>query len=86
MQITFRDNSGGETFFELQRCTGLFCSNFATTATGNSTSVATAGSLYRYSDNNISAFVIYSYRVRACVTAAECTPWSNVQSRASVVG
>jgi titin len=58
IDLTWTDNSGNETGFRIERCTGVGCSNFAeiTTVSANVTT---------YADNGVTADASYTYRVRS---------------------
>jgi hypothetical protein len=73
--------SGVEAYFELQRCTGWFCTNF-TTIDQPAGSPGT-GAQVRVSDINTAPFVIYTYRVRACSSPTACSAWSSTRSGAA---
>ena len=58
----------GVTGYQVERCQGTGCSNFAQIATPNGTS---------YQDTTVSASTSYSYRVRATDAAGNLSPYSN---------
>jgi chitodextrinase len=61
----------GVTGYQIERCQGAACSNFAPLATSSTTS---------FSDLGLAASTSYSYRVRATDAAANLGPYSNAAS------
>src|SRR5262249_61579391 len=59
----------GVTGYQVERCQGAGCTNFAQIATPTATS---------YQDTSVSASTTYSYRVRAVDSAGKTGPYSNV--------
>ena len=72
MSLTWSDTAQDETGFEVQRCTGGGCTNFAnlTTLPANSTA---------YSDSGLTASTTYLYRVRS-VRNGDLSSWSEPAS------
>src|SRR5215475_6763157 len=66
------DNTG-VTGYQVERCSGTGCSNFAQIAT-------TTGTGTTYKDTSVSASTSYSYRVRATDAAGNLSPYSNTAS------
>ncbi len=62
VQLTWKDNSTNETGFEIERCTGAGCTNFARIRT-------VAANTTRYNDKTVAGATTYSYRVRATSSA-----------------
>lgn len=75
--ITWSDNSSDETAFEIERCIGMGCTDFALYATRNS-------SIWGpwFNDIDLAEVTTYSYRVRA-VNANGASAYSNVASAAT---
>ena len=74
ISLTWSDNSYDETGFEIERCIGLGCTDFALYATRDS-------SIYGpwFNDVGLAEITSYSYRVRA-VNAAGASAYSNIAS------
>ncbi|MFH1016804.1 MAG: fibronectin type III domain-containing protein [Pseudomonadota bacterium] len=67
--LTWQDNSTGETRFEIERCQGAGCTNYAP--------IAQVGSgVTTFTDTNVTSGNTYCYRVRAC-DANGCSGYSN---------
>ena len=67
--MSWTDNSGNESGFRIERCSGSACSNFA--------QIASVGANFNiYSDSGLPASAVYSYRVRA-YNAAGNSGYSN---------
>lgn len=75
IDLTWTDNSSDETKFELERCSGAACSNFAEI-------VEPATNAVSYSNTSLSASTSYSYRIRA-VNAAGNSPYSNTDTEST---
>jgi hypothetical protein len=72
IDLAWIDNSGNETGFKIERCTGAGCTNFA--------QIATVGAnVTRYSNTGLSASTTYTYRVRA-YNAGGDSDYSNTAS------
>jgi outer membrane protein assembly factor BamB len=69
----------GVTGYQVERCSGSGCTNFAqiSTTTGTGTS---------YKDTGVSASNSYSYRVRATDAAGNLSPYSNTASATTTIG
>ncbi len=76
IDIAWQDNATGETGYEVERCTGVGCSDFTllTSLAANSTA---------YSDASVVTGTFYSYRVRALGNGA--SDYSNVASANTVL-
>lgn len=73
IDLAWTDNTTTETGFQVQRCTGAGCANFAQVGSNlaaNSTS---------YSDMGLTANTSYSYRARA-ITATDSSVWTSTQT------
>jgi hypothetical protein len=73
IDLAWTDNTTTETGFQVQRCTGAACANFAQVGSNlaaNSTS---------YSDMGLTANTSYSYRARA-ITATDSSVWTSTQT------
>jgi len=70
VSLAWQDNSANETGFELERCAGSGCTNFALIATlgANTTS---------YTDSGLARRTTYRYRVRAR-NSAGASDYSNI--------
>lgn len=70
INLAWTDNSGNETGFKIERCTGAACGTF--------TEIATVGAnVAAYNDTGLTAETLYRYRVRATNTLGD-SPYSNV--------
>jgi len=70
--LTWTDNANNENGFEIERCSGSTCTNFAQIATVGAT-------VQTYSDTGLSRSTTYRYRVRAYNTAGNSS-YSNIAS------
>jgi len=70
IDLAWNDQSNDETKFELERCRGAACSNFAKIAepAANATSSSISG---------LSRWTTYRYRIRAC-RESSCSAYSNI--------
>jgi hypothetical protein len=73
INLVWIDSTTGETGFQIQRCTGANCSNFAQVGT-NLAANSTA-----YTDDGLTANTSYSYRARA-VNATDSSTWTTTVS------
>ena len=64
----------GVTGYDIERCTGAGCSNFAQIGTATGTT---------YKDTTVSATTVYSYRVRAFDAAGNLGPYTNTATTAT---
>ena len=69
----------GVTGYQVERCQGTGCTNFAQIAT-------TTGTGTTYKDTSVSAPNSYSYRVRATDAAGNLSTYSNVATAATTIG
>jgi outer membrane protein assembly factor BamB len=69
----------GVTGYQVERCSGSGCTNFAQIAT-------TTGTGTSYKDTSVSAPNSYSYRVRATDAAGNLSPYSNVSTATTTIG
>ncbi|MFH1016803.1 MAG: hypothetical protein V1798_01315 [Pseudomonadota bacterium] len=67
--LTWRDNSNNETWFEIERCVGAGCTNYAPYA-------QVEAGVTTFTDTNVTAGITYCYRVRAC-NVSGCSDFSN---------
>jgi hypothetical protein len=66
INLSWTDNSGNETGFKIERCTGSGCTNFA--------QIATVGANVRsYNNTGLNKNTTYTYRVRAYNAAGNST-------------
>jgi len=72
IDLAWDDKSNNETNFELERCAGATCANFAKIA-------QPAANAASYSNTDLSRRTAYQYRIRACNGSA-CSNYSNVVS------
>jgi hypothetical protein len=72
INLSWSDNASDETGFEIERCQGAACSNFANIA-------QVAADAVSYSDSGLSASTTYQYRVRA-INAGGASGYSNTAS------
>ncbi len=72
ISLAWNDNSGDETGFELQRCTGAACEDFAALASLPANTTA-------YTNSKLARRTTYRYRIRA-VNQAGGSAWSNIVS------
>jgi hypothetical protein len=72
IDLAWDDKSNNETKFELERCTGSTCANFAKI-------VQPAANAASYGNTDLSRRTAYRYRIRACNGDA-CSNYSNVVS------
>jgi subtilisin family serine protease len=72
INLTWTDSDNTETGFNIERCTGIGCSDFAQIAT-------VAANVTSYSNTSLTASTSYSYRVRAYNTAGD-SDYSNIAS------
>jgi hypothetical protein len=78
INLSWADNSGDETGFKIERCSGAGCANFA--------QVATVGAgVASYSDIGLTAATSYTYRVRATNSAGDSS-YSNTASATTQAG
>jgi hypothetical protein len=74
--MSWTDNSGNESGFRIERCSGSACSNFA--------QIASVGANFNiYSDSGLPASAVYSYRVRA-YNAAGNSGYSNTATETTL--
>ena len=66
--ITWTDNASGELFYEVQRCTGASCSNFAA-----ATSSPIAANLTSYTETGLAPSTPYRFRVSAVSAVGNST-------------
>ena len=69
----------GVTGYQIERCQGTGCTNFAQIGT-------TTGTGTTYKDTTVSASTSYSYRVRATDAAGNLSTYSNVATAATTIG
>ena len=74
--LSWTDNSGNESGFKIERCSGSACSNFAQIA-------SVAANVNIYSNSGLSAGTNYSYRVRAYNSAGN-SGYSNTASASTI--
>jgi predicted phage tail protein len=72
IDLAWDDKSNDETKFELERCAGSACANFA--RVGEPAQNATS-----YSNSGLSRRTTYRYRIRAC-NGSNCSNYSNIVS------
>ncbi|MBO0723979.1 MAG: VCBS repeat-containing protein [Blastocatellia bacterium] len=72
IDLAWDDKSNNETMFELERCAGATCANFAKIA-------QPAANAASYSNTDLSRKTAYQYRIRACNGSA-CSNYSNIVS------
>jgi hypothetical protein len=76
LEVKWADRSTNEAAFQLQRCgpsATASCTAFASLARVNSTSAATTGTVYPYTNSALTAGRYYCYRVQACNRASACS-------------
>ena len=69
----------GVTGYQVERCQGSGCTNFAQIATPTGTGTS-------YKDTSVVASTSYSYRVRATDAAGNLSPYSNVATATTTIG
>lgn len=78
LTLTWQDNSTAESGFEIERCLGLNCTNFATLATVNA-------NVTTYVDSTLAEKTTATYRVRAVATGGIVSTYSNVASGTTTI-
>ncbi len=78
INLAWTDNTGSETGFKIERCTGSGCSNFVEIT-------AVGANVIAYSDTTACNSTNYSYRVMAYKTAAWDSGYSNTSSTSTSV-
>lgn len=73
INLAWTDSTTNETGFQIQRCTGAACANFAQVGAN------LAANTTSYSDTGLTANTSYSYRARA-VTATDSSAWTATQT------
>ncbi|MFN7946861.1 MAG: S8 family serine peptidase [Blastocatellia bacterium] len=70
IDLAWNDNANNETKFELERCTGSTCTNFAKIA-------EPAANATTYTNTGLTRATTYRYRIRAC-NGSGCSGYSNI--------
>lgn len=73
INLTWTDNSSGETGFKIERCTGSGCTNFAMIA-------QTAANTNGFNDNSVAATTTYTYRVFAFNSGGNSDPSNTAEA------
>jgi len=74
LSLNVSTDNVGVTGYRVERCQGASCSNFAEITTTN------AGSIFLYSNTELTAGTSYTYRVRAVDAAGNLSDYSNTDS------
>jgi hypothetical protein len=76
LAVRWTDRSTNEASFQLQRCgpsTTASCTAFGALATVASTTAASTGTVYTYTNAAVTAGKYYCYRASSCNSASACS-------------